>query len=40
MARFATYYFRYNHELGPFEWEKRQEHLACLLLVNYQYYTL
>lgn len=30
MARFATYYFRYDHELGPYEWEKRQEHLAAL----------
>lgn len=34
MARFATYYFRYNHELGPYEWEKRQEHLASLFESN------
>lgn len=34
MAKFATYYFRYNHELGPFEWEKRHEHLASLFESN------
>ena len=32
MARFATYYLRYKKEplVGPYEWEKRQEHLASL----------
>lgn len=34
MAKFATYYFRYKHELGPYEWEKRQEHLAYLFESN------
>ena len=34
MAKFATYYFRYNHDFGPREWEKRQEHLASLFERN------
>lgn len=34
MAKFATYYFRYNHDFAPREWEKRQEHLASLFERN------
>ena len=30
MAKFATYYFKYNHEFAPYEWENRQKHLAAL----------
>ena len=30
MARFATYYIRYNEELAPYDWEDRQEHLSAL----------
>ena len=30
MAKFATYYFKYNHEFAPYEWGNRQKHLAAL----------
>lgn len=30
MAKFASYYFKYNRELAPHEWEDRQKHLAAL----------
>lgn len=30
MAKFATYYFQFIHELAPHEWEDRQKHLAAL----------
>ena len=30
MAKFASYYFKYNRELAPHEWENRQKHLAAL----------
>lgn len=30
MARFAKYYFRYKHCFAPYDWEKRQSHLAEL----------
>ena len=29
MAKFASYYFQYNRELAPHEWEDRQKHLAA-----------
>lgn len=30
MTKFATYYFQYNHDFAPYEWEDRQKHLAML----------
>lgn len=30
MAKFATYYFKYEHEMAPYDWENRQQHLAAL----------
>lgn len=30
MAKFATYYLKYNHEFAPHDWEDRQKHLAAL----------
>lgn len=30
MARFVKYYIRYKHCFGPYDWEKRQDHLAAL----------
>lgn len=34
MAQFAHYYIKYKHDLAPFEWERRQEHLAALFDEN------
>lgn len=31
MARFATYYIKYNHEFAPHDWGDRQKHLSSLL---------
>lgn len=30
MARFAQFYIKYNHELAPYQWENRQQHLGRL----------
>ena len=30
MAKFAEYYIRYKHDLAPFYWEERQDHLGKL----------
>ncbi len=30
MARFAQFYIKYTHDLGPYGWESRQQHLAHL----------
>lgn len=30
MAQFAHYFIKYKHDLAPFDWERRQEHLAAL----------
>ena len=30
MSRFAQYYVRYKQQLGSYDWDKRQEHLATL----------
>ena len=34
MAQFAHYYIKYKHDLGPHEWEKRQQHLGILFEKN------
>ena len=34
MAKFASYYFKYNRELAPHEWEDRQKHLALYQRVH------
>lgn len=31
MAKFATYYFQYIHDLAPHDWVNRQKHLAALV---------
>lgn len=30
MAQFAHYFIKYKHDLAPFEWELRQQHLSAL----------
>lgn len=34
MSRFAQYYIKFRHDIGPYEWEQRQQHLAGLLQTN------
>lgn len=30
MSRFAQYYIRYKHDIGPYDWDNRQQHLDSL----------
>ena len=34
MSRFAQYYIRYRHNIGPYDWDNRQQHLDSLFKLD------
>ena len=34
MAQFAHYFIKYKHDIGPHDWEQRQQHLSALFEKN------